>query len=121
MFRMRVVSSLAVTFCLVLNTAAFAHSELRSSFPADGAALQEAPDEAILHFDEAARVTAIRLFDAAGARIELPGDPEITSPGEATVALPRLSTGVFEIEWRAISLDGHPIRGRIRFSVGGAT
>jgi methionine-rich copper-binding protein CopC len=117
MFRVIMALSLAIALLLLLYDESVAHSELRSSVPADGVALREAPAEAVLVFDEAARVTAIRLFDATGARIELPGGPETTSSGKATVALPPLSPGAFELEWRAISLDGHPIRGRIHFSV----
>lgn len=98
---------------------AHAHSQLKSSTPASGAVLKEAPGEAVLVFNEGARVTSIRLFDGAGGRIALPGEMS-RSPGKASIKLPDLPKGRYELEWRAISMDGHPVRGRVRFTVGGA-
>jgi methionine-rich copper-binding protein CopC len=95
---------------------ALAHSQLAASTPAEGAVLREPPAEAVVTFDEAARLTALRLFGPDGERIALPGDPT-TSPGEARAPLPPLAPGAYEIEWRALSVDGHPIRGRVRFVV----
>jgi methionine-rich copper-binding protein CopC len=113
-----VVAILSAWFALSppLADPAQAHSRLAASTPAEGAVLRDPPAEAAITFDEAARLTALRLIGPDGERIALPGDP-MTSPGEARAPLPPLAPGAYEIEWRALSVDGHPIRGRIRFTV----
>lgn len=111
-----VATALAVFLLSAMPHSADAHSQLKSSVPASGAVLDEAPAEAVVVFDEEARVTSLRLFDADGGPIALAADP-VKSPGTAGVALPPLADGLYELEWRAISVDGHPIRGRVRFEV----
>lgn len=114
-----VAAAVAVFLLSAAPDAANAHSRLKSSVPASGAVLAEAPAEAVVVFDEEARVTSLRLFDANGGAIALTADP-VKAPGTASVALPPLPDGAYELEWRAISVDGHPIRGRVRFEVGAA-
>jgi copper resistance protein C len=113
---------IAVALALWLSASPVAaHSELRSSLPRSGETLSASPPEAVLQFNENARVTAIRLVSGDARRIELPGDVVMNADGEARVRLPDLAPGAYEIEWRAISADGHPIRGTIPFSIGEAT
>ncbi len=77
------------------------------------------PPAPVLRFNEPLQVTSLRMPDTAGALIALRreggaqgasvarADPEaLLPPGDCRVA------------WRAISADGDPIRGVLRFSVG---
>lgn len=113
---------IAAAFAAWLSaTPVMAHSEMTSSQPRSGETLSVSPSEAVLQFNEGARVTAIRLLTSDARRIELPGDIVMTAVGEARVRLPDLAPGAYEIEWRAISADGHPIRGTIPFVVGEGT
>lgn len=114
-----VATAIAVLLLTAMPHGADAHSQLKSSVPASGAVLDEAPAEAVVVFDEEARVTSLRLFDTDSGPIALAADP-VKAPGTASVALPPLPAGAYELEWRAISVDGHPIRGRVRFEVGSA-
>lgn len=114
------LNAAAVAFSLAI-TPAEAHSELRTSQPRPGETLAVSPPEAVLVFNEDARVTAIRLADQDRQRLDLPEDVVVTGPGQVRVALPPLGPGSYEIEWRAISADGHPIRGAISFHIEGAT
>ncbi|MBS7788672.1 copper resistance protein CopC [Roseococcus sp. SDR] len=97
---------------------ALAHSELRSSSPADGARLTGPPAEFLLRFNEAVQVTSLRLLDAAGQPLPLrrAGDAAPRREERATPEAP-LPPGALRLEWRAISADGHPIRGTIRFTL----
>lgn len=103
---------------LLWPSAAIAHSELRSSVPVAGAQLDAAPTEFLLRFNEEVQVTALRLRDGAGRDVPVQraagGHP--AREARATPASP-LAAGAFALEWRAISADGHPIRGTIRFVV----
>jgi len=102
--------------CLLLPAIARAHSELRGTSPADGAR-GPAPAELRLRFNEAAQVTLWRLRDAAGAELPLARTRDATARVEHIARPAALPPGDYQVEWRAISADGHPIRGQHRFTV----
>ncbi len=95
-----------------------AHSELRRSVPADGAVLSAPPAELRLVFNEPVQVTLVRLMDAEGqsALLRRDGDASASREEVAVPAAP-LRPGTWRLEWRAISADGHPIRGLVTFRV----
>jgi methionine-rich copper-binding protein CopC len=95
---------------------AAAHSELRGSVPAAGAALDCAPTQIELQFNEGVQLTALRLHRVDGAEIDLPRRP-IREARAEIIALPPLEPGDFRAEWRIISADGHAVGGVIPFSV----
>lgn len=105
-------------FLLAAPVPALAHSELRESTPAQDARLAHPPAEIVLRFNERVQVTALRLLGADGRALPLrrPGGSEPAQEARATPATP-LPPGAFALEWRAISADGHPIRGTIRFTI----
>jgi methionine-rich copper-binding protein CopC len=96
---------------------AIAHSELRRSSPANGEVLAAAPAAIDLAFNEKVQVTAIRLYAEGGAEIPVERAP-ITERATERRNLPALKPGSYRIEWRAISADGHPVGGAIRFRIG---
>ena len=65
---------------------------------------------------------ALRVFDAEGERVD-DGSSEVDpgDPHRLAVALPEdLAHGTYAASYRVTSADGHPVRGAIVFSVGGA-
>lgn len=97
--------------------AAWGHAALVSADPAPGAVLEQAPDLAVLVFNEPVSVTALRLIgprgaardvapmDAGGRRIRVP------LPGDAV-------RGAYLLSWRVVSADGHPVGGTLDYAVG---
>jgi methionine-rich copper-binding protein CopC len=122
--RRRAFIRIAMALSLLAAAPAFAHSELRSATPSNGARLAASPEAINLAFNERVQVTAIRLFrdDAAagGVEVRLERPRAAEQVREHRSALPRLEPGAYRVEWRIISADGHPVGGTIRFSVGGA-
>lgn len=120
----RVIVALATllsTAALVLAGArpAMAHASLDATTPADGAAV-DAVDEVTVTFDEPAEVPAggLRVFDEQAQRVDT---GEVRPVDERTVAVDLdrdLPDGAYIVTWRAVSVDGHPIRGAFVFSVG---
>lgn len=102
---------------VVIATPAFGHSELYSSEPRNGATLTSAPREIRLAFNERVQVTAVRLHAEPGAEIPLPARRQIVEARDEVVPLPVLRPGTYRIDWRAISADGHPVGGLIRFRI----
>lgn len=96
---------------------ASAHSQLLSSDPADGAALSIAPPAVTLTFSEdlLAGATTMAIVGADGSvLLSSPVDPQgpvISLPWPA-----ELPPGAYEVSYRVVSGDGHPVAGAISFS-----
>lgn len=101
---------------LAFATAATGHSESDASQPADGATLDEAPNEIRIRFEQPIRITAVRITDDAGDEYDVTYDRGETT--ESLVATPEsLSSGAYTVEWRGLSDDGHPASGKFEFRV----
>ena len=118
--RAGVVLLVAVLGVLGVPSRASAHGALRSSEPAAGAHLATAPRELRLTFTEAVEIAVARL--------------ELLGPDSAAVALSPLRrgdsatvvvadvrgplvAGSYTVAWQVVGRDGHPVRGRFRFTI----
>ncbi len=105
---------------LLLGAApAFAHTRLQSSDPADGASVATRPARVSLTFNEAmqAGFTTITVVGPDGTRV-----PDRRGHGRrrhsVTVGLPPLGpAGRYEIGYRVVSDDGHPVTGSVAFTL----
>jgi copper transport protein len=85
--------------------------------PPDGAALQQAPERLILHFNEPVSPLVLRLIGPKGDATDVTTFRvrdhlvEIDPPTG-------LAEGTHVLSWRVISADGHPVGGSLVFSVG---
>ncbi|WP_159449373.1 copper resistance CopC family protein [Demequina sp. NBRC 110051] len=106
----------ALITALVPATAAYAHTDLRSSTPAEGDSVATL-DEVSLQFTSTLLDigTELSLVDAEGTTTAL----EPTFPAEDTVAAAvetGLAPGDAQLVWRVVAEDGHPIEGVIDFT-----
>jgi copper transport protein len=103
----------------VLAPAAFAHSVLLGTQPANDAVVQESPGRVELRFNEPVEMSlgGIRVFDSEGNQV----DADEVSPNNARrvgVAIEgELERGTYTVAWRAISADSDPISGAFVFHV----
>jgi len=121
--RRALVVLLAAVLTPVLGVAvaqpASGHDRLLSSDPADGATVDEAPAELTLVFSAdvlaaGAQVAVTTSDGTVPAEVAVDGD-------EAVAALPdELPGGDWDVSWRVVSSDGHPIEGELAFTVAGA-
>ncbi|MBF6036366.1 copper homeostasis periplasmic binding protein CopC [Pseudomonas sp. P155] len=110
---------------LLLSSLAQAHPKLLSSTPAEGAD-GAAPGKIELHFSENL------LTQFSGAKLvmtEMPGMAHSPMPMKAKVSagsdpksmqitpLAPLPAGTYQVQWRAVSSDTHPITGNVTFKV----
>ncbi len=120
--RTAVLAAAALTFAAGIAFAgaspAFAHDELLGSSPEPGQVLDAAPAELSLEFsnDIIEVGTAVEVVDHHGGEVAV-GEPVVVGP-RVTASLPSDLEGDYQVRWRAVSSDGHPIEGTIDFGVG---
>ncbi|KTS13843.1 MULTISPECIES: copper resistance CopC family protein [Microbacterium] len=124
MIRLRAVAvgcAVAVVVVLTSVVPASAHDQLLSSSPASGERLPSAPEEITLTFSaDVLDVGAdIIVADAEGTDWAV-GDPAIASATVAVGLTEGMPAAGYEVRWRVVSSDGHPISGVIPFTVGDA-
>jgi copper transport protein len=99
---------------------AWAHGVLTRSSPASGAHLDAVPRELRLTFTEAPElaVTTISLLSPDGIAVPL-GGLQLAADRRMVVAAIRgpLAAGPHTVVWKMAGADGHPIRGRFRFTI----
>lgn len=99
-----------------LSAAAFAHTAIERSSPADGATLEAAPEELVLEFSAPVRLTAVSVRGADGAEHEIGSLPEGFAQ-RFSLPAPELGPGRSDVEWRALSEDTHVIEGAFAFTL----
>ena len=103
---------------LGLAAPASAHATLISSDPAEGAVLNEAPDQVTFTFDEPVQLVpkGLLAFDASGDPVDVEASASgVTLEGDLAGGL---DDGTYVVTWRVVSADGHPIAGSLTFHVG---
>ncbi len=120
-FLLVVLAALTTLATLALPAGrASAHNTLLSSDPADGSSLTAAPTQITWTFNKSVplETMTVTLIDPTGARSELSGstygasgDTEVITP------LPALQSGPVSVRWRLVGPDGHPITGRVDFTL----
>ncbi|MCR2827511.1 copper resistance CopC family protein [Microbacterium sp. zg.Y909] len=111
----------AVVVVLAAAGPASAHDELSSSSPAADERLETAPASVSLEFTaDVMQVGALVMIADADGGDWAAGEPVVEY---STVTVPveeGMPEGGYEVRWRVVSSDGHPISGVIPFTVGDA-
>jgi copper transport protein len=115
------VVALAAAAALVLPAGAFAHAALLRTVPEASGTVNVPPQQVELTYSEAVepRFAIVSVTDAAG-RQQTVGPPRRSpaNPDTLIVPLTTMVQGWYLVYWRAISVDGHPVRGAFTFAVG---
>ena len=112
----------SVTLFASQSVAAQAHSALESSTPAQGQMVETLPSEVSLTFNEelisieGESINTLTLKGADGTSYELLPPTIVGAVLSARVAGGDYPAGDYLLSYRAVSADGHPITGEIRFS-----
>ena len=104
---------------LWLSTSAMAHSPLKSTSPKDKAIVDAVPTEIIMNFGKPARLTKVTLTHSKGDsshsdKVALPSKKFEKS---FILATEFRGAGKYQVDWRALSNDGHALKGSFTFSV----
>lgn len=108
------ISTLAVLALMTTN--AVAHSKAEQTTPANDTIVQAV--EAIeIRFDDPMRVTAIALNGPEGdVAIERETGLDPVTEFRAMPLNP-IPAGLYQVDWRGLSSDGHPMQGSFSFTV----
>ena len=108
------ISSLFVFFGSGLG---WAHSKQETTVPANNAVLTEAPAELVLKFDKPMRITKLALTDQAETDYEVQRTDQMKHVLKLVAQLDPVPNGEYQVEWRGLSEDGHPMKGTFSFTV----
>jgi methionine-rich copper-binding protein CopC len=116
-----VAALLAIPLAVATAGPVAAHTKLVSSNPAEGAALDAAPTQVVLTFNEAPKaVTSVKAQDTNGPLVAL-GDPVLDGT-TVRVSWPQdQAPGLFRLVYVLVSDDGDPVEGTLLFSYAGGT
>lgn len=119
------VAALAILTALVASPSpASAHAVVVASSPAAGQVVARSPSEAWVQFSEpvSADGDGITVLNAQGQRVDEGSDAAAKARDIVRADLPAdLPDGTYVINYRVISVDGHPIAGALVFAVGEGT
>lgn len=110
---------MALLLCLA-PTQANAHAYLQRAIPAQRATLFAAPDRVQLWFNERLEpgFCTVTVLDASGKTVDR-GDGKVAAddPKQLTVGLQPIPPGVYTVQFRVLSVDGHVVNDKFTFTV----
>jgi methionine-rich copper-binding protein CopC len=115
----RTLAVLAVVVVALLAGAgaAQAHSTLVSADPADGSAVGSVPAQVTLTFSEPVEPLGTQVVVLApDGRTVSSGDAVLAGTSVSEALVSGLPAGVYRVEWRVTSSDGHPVSGTFGFT-----
>ena len=114
-----VVAVLALLACqLAVAGQASAHDYLVSTSPATGGLADTSPQQVSLTFNEAVnrRFSTVRVTGPQGG-VWQSGAPSVLGATVTQRLLPLGPAGPYQVTWRVVSADGHPIGGSFAFTL----
>ena len=113
------MKSIILSICMLFSATAlsFAHSVVSKSDPENGAHLSTAPERIEVSFSK-----PTRIIKASISHDEKGQEKLVLSTKEPTTKISFTPTpkdaGKYVVKWRALSQDGHVLKGSLEFSIG---
>jgi methionine-rich copper-binding protein CopC len=97
---------------------AFAHAGLENSIPAANSHVKMSPPDVILTYEKPVMLMGLTVTDDKGKAIDIAFKAASDMQLIHKQVLPRLSKGIYTVNWAAMGKDGHNVKGAFTFSVG---
>ncbi|MBT8146333.1 MAG: copper resistance protein CopC [Gammaproteobacteria bacterium] len=107
----------AVAMLVLCSSVAMAHTGLKTSNPADGTTVNQAPEELHLTFTASVALVRLSVTDAAGKQLALDFEPSTDRSAEYHIPMPAMQMGSLKVEWAAIGEDGHTVTNSFAYTV----
>ncbi len=98
-------------------TPALAHSTVDTTSPEDGAVLAETPPQIVLTFAKSIRLTRVLMTHDDEDPIDLDLGEQTAFATRFELPVEDMGNGLYQIEWRGLSSDGHTMRDAFAFRV----
>jgi methionine-rich copper-binding protein CopC len=97
---------------------AMAHGELLRATPQPGSIVATSPSDVRVQFSEGieARFSGLEVAASNGKRVPI-GRPQVQGTAMAVPIAKPLPPGVYRVNWRVLSVDGHKTQGSFTFEV----
>lgn len=116
MFRRALLAAAVVT--VLAAAPAAAHTELESSDPANGTTVQTAPEQVRLVFGEDLLAQGDQLVAKDDTGVQVALGPTQVNGAQLYASWPATAdAGNYTVSYRAVAEDGHPLEGRIKFTI----
>ena len=104
---------------ILIPTLSYSHSQLIDILPKNNTVYTKIPTEIKLKFRSKVKLVKIDLNNISNntkkIRLNLPSFK--TRSNEFNIPIPSINAGKYNISWRALSPDGHIIKGRSKFEL----
>ena len=107
---------IAILVAGLAATPAAAHASLISSSPPDGAAVATAPTKVELIFSEDVGTLSIIVVTGPDGVQVVDGPTQIRNASAVQPLKTLTAVGLYQIAYRVVSADGHPVSGRLTFT-----
>jgi copper transport protein len=122
--KLRKKSFLLLILILAFSFPSFtlAHAYIIKSNPSENQTINHAIQKVSIQFDESIQpvFNSIQVFDSTGNRVDRK-DGRINPKNSSIIECglnQNLPNGIYQIEWKVVSSDGHPVQGTIPFQMG---
>ena len=114
-----IMKSIILSICMLFSatTLSFSHSVVTNSSPESGARLRVAPKHLEVSFSKPTRVVKASLTHNENDPVKLTLSTKEPTKMIRFSPAPK-DAGNYVIEWRALSEDGHVLKGSLEFSIG---
>jgi methionine-rich copper-binding protein CopC len=116
----KILRTAAVFVTAAAVTSAFAHAKLQKSEPENGSTVTISPTALKLHYNEPveAAMSSVKVIGHGDVAVQA-GKPVLAEGNDSTlaVAVPKLPSGDYRVEWSTMGHDGHHTKGELHFSV----
>lgn len=114
---MKKILVLTIACLLTFGNMTYAHTGLESSNPEDGSTITEELTTVTLTFEtEIEETSSFELQNASGETVAVDNITVENNTMTGTFDEP-IANGDYEVPWKIIGIDGHPIEGTFSFSV----
>lgn len=113
---------LCLPLLLLFPHISWAHAFIVESSPTENQVLDKPPSQVTITFNEnlQSAFMSMKVTDETGKRVDT-GKARLNPEHEDTMEIkliPGMKNGIYTVNWRALSADGHPVNGVIPFQVG---
>lgn len=114
------VRTAAIAALAMSPALAFAHGKLESATPMAGSTSDASPESLRLTFNEDLESTfsTIKVVDASGSpATKEKAKVDSSNPRVLTIAVPKLASGSYTVQWAVMTHDAHKTKGTYTFAV----